>query len=609
MTINNPPVRARAFTVVLRCLTLGLWKPKPAGIDIKFGVGLGGVLNIPQMPLSVPSINPVGLKVQEIAVSPLSPMPTYRSLESIGAVVRSPEWDANWCVGHQPGRILKNIDNPTYAPHYEEAIRELKEQEGWAHPILVGIEGFRKDPARQHTFRACAQWLGTLLEEASCKGVRDRIERQEVRNKLAKEAELLWSVFNVRNPDLRTQYSRFLVDNVLFQANHTISSKFSNNRQLNLAGAILLYLFEGDTAKDEMAEKLKGLFASKHMKHGAPQIQVIRALLLLAQSDEFTLEEKRKAVAVVLEQKEKKETVTSFRLMAALMQIPEGRNKMRNLKHVSELKGKLVELIENGLDMDVDGLAEKFLEKIIEKWKDWTLILSYMAVFEDRERQHFASWLGSILEGHYPAIRYTEDRTHLDKVFAGGRGRQLEAEWRRGQKDESDEWIIEDTDDAEALLRLAVDVEKSCKKPDRENAYYLLPDLLDGKIRSLAIKDKKGNLIARTIFRILYDEQKEIPVLFMDKIYLAQGCDLIKAAEAIKRLKLFAKKRSKAMRLDLTWPYDPEKEGRKYSGEIVSLGGPVRHEYVDVFSEDEGFNHTSFYSISGERLAVASLAD
>ncbi len=79
-----------------------------------------------------------------------------------------------------------------------------------------------------------------------------------------------------------------------------------------------------------------------------------------------------------------------------------------------------------------------------------------------------------------------------------------------------------DTDGWQDLLLCGTEVAGSCQRVDGDPHLNkcLLAYLIDGKNRMLAVKDAhSGKILARALFRMLWDPIKQEPVLFRDRIY------------------------------------------------------------------------------------------
>ena len=144
----------------------------------------------------------------------------------------------------------------------------------------------------------------------------------------------------------------------------------------------------------------------------------------------------------------------------------------------------------------------------------------------------------------------------------------------------------------EDFLLMGTEVNNSCQRidgiPDLNKC--LLSYILDGKNKVIIIKNSQGKIVARSVLRILWDEEQKSPVLFMERIYtkgknselpnlIRKGCE--KIAQDIK-LPLVASKRD--------FP-----NGLPYKGQLSALGGPAPFEYVDALS---GIQENGKFTIS-----------
>jgi hypothetical protein len=98
----------------------------------------------------------------------------------------------------------------------------------------------------------------------------------------------------------------------------------------------------------------------------------------------------------------------------------------------------------------------------------------------------------------------------------------------------------------------------------------LLAYIIDGKNRMIAVKDREGKIVARTLFRLLWDESEGKPVLYQDRIYPHQS-------PYAEKLQEFAKKRALELGIPLYDSNGPSTPGHR----IVSLGSRAPYEYED----------------------------
>jgi hypothetical protein len=204
-----------------------------------------------------------------------------------------------------------------------------------------------------------------------------------------------------------------------------------------------------------------------------------------------------------------------------------------------------------------------------------------------------------ILKGTYPKIRY-ENSKHLDKVFENRP--ELFEEWKKGdQKKAKDlfkdaminvnsisskhridpEWTVVDTDKDQDMLLMG-EVQGSCQSInfDAEYSKCLINFIMDGKIRIIAVKDVEGNIIGRCVFRIMWDELNNTPVLFREKLYVNNNNKYVK-----KLIKAECMQRAQKLNLPLVTGIKPNKEKKPilYPAIISSLS--MRSvEYVDALA-------------------------
>ncbi len=138
------------------------------------------------------------------------------------------------------------------------------------------------------------------------------------------------------------------------------------------------------------------------------------------------------------------------------------------------------------------------------------------------------------------------------------------------------ELLLIDTDDWQDLLLSGTEVSGSCQRVDGTPHLNkcLLAYMIDGKNRMLAMKEERsGKIQARALFRILWDPEKEEPVLFLDRIYPSPCPPAYKKA-----LEGLAKQRARSLGLRL---YVQGMEVFE-SISILSLGSRAPWEYADA---------------------------
>lgn len=153
----------------------------------------------------------------------------------------------------------------------------------------------------------------------------------------------------------------------------------------------------------------------------------------------------------------------------------------------------------------------------IGKWRNPQSLLTYaltLSKLPSPDRENLLALLGkfalSILQGTFKTVRDTLDSDHMQFLLAQD-PHLLEA-WKKGSVLASEEHLIVDTDHPCDLLLAGSEV-GSCQSVDGDPAYSkcLVSYLLDPKIRMVAIKNKAGVIVARTMLRLLWEPvQKRI---------------------------------------------------------------------------------------------------
>lgn len=152
-------------------------------------------------------------------------------------------------------------------------------------------------------------------------------------------------------------------------------------------------------------------------------------------------------------------------------------------------------------------------------------IYSYLAslVSEGEEGgiQLLKIFIDSVYDGSFKDLRYSTDKNiHLKKI-AENQTPVLEA-WKKSSSSESiqdlEGYTVVNSDDPIDFLLCGTEVQGSCHYVTSSNKTIgLLGLTLNGQNRIIAIKDRSGKMVARSIARILWDEEN--PVLFLESVY------------------------------------------------------------------------------------------
>ncbi len=143
-------------------------------------------------------------------------------------------------------------------------------------------------------------------------------------------------------------------------------------------------------------------------------------------------------------------------------------------------------------------------------------------------------------------------------------------------------WKIRDTDYYWDLFMAGTDVQGSCQSVEGDPSLNkcLMAYVMDGKNRMLTIVDETGTIEARSIFRLLLDEETKSPVLFMEELYPSFVQGLLAAA-----IEKFALLRAQSLNLPLL-SSESTFQSYPYKHNIQSLGSVAPWEYVDAIHTD-----------------------
>lgn len=235
-----------------------------------------------------------------------------------------------------------------------------------------------------------------------------------------------------------------------------------------------------------------------------------------------------------------------------------------------------------GLDAD---LTERFKTTFLGSKRYPGALVSYAArlqELQDSEKEPLRPLLKefaqAVLDGTFPKLRYDLNRNpHLKKIAEQSPG--VIEKWKQPIVFNHKKFTVTDTEQWEDLLLLGTEVENSCQNINRE-AYLnrcLLAYIHDGKNRPIVVKSG-DRIVARAVMRILWDEKKESPVLFLENTYTSSGDPEIRQL-----IREGALAKAQAMGLPLLCDRVDQDEGSKdYDGPLQSLGGPAPYEYVDA---------------------------
>jgi ankyrin repeat protein len=147
-------------------------------------------------------------------------------------------------------------------------------------------------------------------------------------------------------------------------------------------------------------------------------------------------------------------------------------------------------------------------------------------------------------------------------------------------------YTVCDTDDPCDIILMGHEIFGSCQRLDGNASLNigLLGPLLDGKYRLIVVKDEAGKLVARCLVKILWDENKGVPVLFQERFYINAASKDVHA----KLLGEMCIRKAKKMNLALVKSRELQSKAPAYNNPMVSLDGRSDFEYVDALDGIQG---------------------
>ncbi len=371
----------------------------------------------------------------------------------------------------------------------------------------------------------------------------------------------------------------------------------------------------------ELCDSLVAMSRDRVFKEAQNLKALIAALALISEEKDWSQEDKKHLLELIAEKGKEKERTAMIPLLRAIPALhslsgfhPLTRENLLLLNQtIEEL---LINAVLKKIPIKQIDLFREFHVELNEMFRIDKALWIYAGVLArsyagQPPMEVFASFVDLLLldlkdpKGeHYRKKRYAlENNMHLQELFS--QRQELFTQWQENQSfplktfiethcpdcaqgtDLSvyEGWTIEITDNPVDLFLCGTEIE-TCQHITKELSSGLLDYCLGGEIKILEIKNRDKQVVARHIFRMLLDQNKN-PVLFMEMLYQRAGLPPKLAAGSLEKL---AKLRAKELQVPLTCTWG---DGALYGQELYTEVTPLSREckYTDAgrFSPDGSF--------------------
>jgi hypothetical protein len=228
--------------------------------------------------------------------------------------------------------------------------------------------------------------------------------------------------------------------------------------------------------------------------------------------------------------------ISQFNVISTLLKIFGKTELIDTLEKGQDAQKRLIDKFQSLFELE-ESNQTNFSERYQEtfgKFRNQTALFNYYQSINElpggeREKVKSAlnAYVNDVLKKTFRENRYDiESSAHLKLVF--NKYPNLKKSWIKAEAEEAiqlrgakgKDYKISETHDPCDLLLIGTEVAGSCLQVNGNLTNKCLASyLMNGELRPIVVK-RRGRIVARRMMRLMWDEQKEKPVILLEKLYL-----------------------------------------------------------------------------------------